>query len=476
MIRRRRRSSQASWRGGRIGPIGAAAITTVLLAVVFYFAFGGTLPWHHDYLIKGVFRSGLQLQSRSPVRIAGVNVGHVSQVQRGPGSTAIVTMAIDKNALPLHRDATLKIRPRLFLEGNFFVEVQPGTPTAGDLHEGDTIPLAQTANPVQLDEVLTSLQSSTRSNLRSVVRALADSMDQGGAPALHRLVPQMPPALIDTAQVMQAAQGQAPGDLRRFIDDGERTAGTLAARDSDLAGLVTGLDRTASTLAARTGAVSASIGSLNDVVTHAPPTLTALNGLFPTARTFVDEARPGIRALPTTLRLANPLLSQLDGLISKPELPALVSQLRPALRSLSVLEPELRTLLGRVRPVTECLRVNGIPTLKKPVDDGPLSTGQPVYRDLLDSFVGLASASQNFEGDGFAVRYHAGFGNQTVTSGKVPSIGEPIVGTTSEPIIGSRPRYTGVRPPFRPDVPCVGQPLPDLTAQTGPAPQQGASK
>ena len=40
------------------------------------------------------------------------------------------------------------------------------------------------------------------------------------------------------------------------------------------------------------------------------------------------------------------------------------------------------------------------------------------------------------------------------------------------PILGSRPRWTGVRPPFRPDVPCVSQRAPDLRAATGPAPQQ----
>jgi hypothetical protein len=59
-----------------------------------------------------------------------------------------------------------------------------------------------------------------------------------------------------------------------------------------------------------------------------------------------------------------------------------------------------------------------------------------------------------------------------VTLGSAPSVGEPIVGLTSEPIQGSRPRYTAKRPPLRPDVPCLSQELPNLTAETGPAPQQ----
>jgi hypothetical protein len=122
--------------------------------------------------------------------------------------------------------------------------------------------------------------------------------------------------------------------------------------------------------------------------------------------------------------------------------------------------------------VTECVRTDALPTLKKPVVDPPLSTGQPVYRDLADVFVGLASASQDFNGNGPAVRYHAGFGDQVVTTGKAPSLGEPLVGLTSEPLLGSRPRYTGHEPPFRADVPCATQQPPNLDAETGPAPRQ----
>jgi ABC-type transporter Mla subunit MlaD len=140
-----------------INPFVAAFATIVVIVIATYLAFGGRVPWQHDYEIKAMVRSANELQNRSPVRIAGVNVGKVKTVERGPGNTAIVTMAIDESALPIHRDATLKIRPRLFLEGNFFVDLAPGTPSAPDLPEGGTIPLAQTAEPVQLDQILTTL-------------------------------------------------------------------------------------------------------------------------------------------------------------------------------------------------------------------------------------------------------------------------------------------------------------------------------
>ena len=42
-------------------------------------------------------------------------------------------MEIDEEGLPIHRDATLKIRPRIFLEGNFFVDLRPGSPSAPEV-------------------------------------------------------------------------------------------------------------------------------------------------------------------------------------------------------------------------------------------------------------------------------------------------------------------------------------------------------
>ena len=41
-------------------------------------------------------------------------------------------MEIEDKGLPIHKDATLKIRPRIFLEGNFFVDLSPARRGADD--------------------------------------------------------------------------------------------------------------------------------------------------------------------------------------------------------------------------------------------------------------------------------------------------------------------------------------------------------
>jgi ABC-type transporter Mla subunit MlaD len=152
--------------------IGLACLA-VLLPLLYL---GATLhvPFTHGFRLAAVFESANSLRQGSPVRIAGVNVGKVVRVEpEGDAAAARVVMEIDDQGLPIHADATAKIRPRIFLEGNFFVDLRPGTPGAPVLHDGDTLRISQTAAPVQLDEVLTALQSDTRQDLKDVLAAVA---------------------------------------------------------------------------------------------------------------------------------------------------------------------------------------------------------------------------------------------------------------------------------------------------------------
>ncbi|HEX8074619.1 MAG TPA: MlaD family protein [Thermoleophilaceae bacterium] len=460
---------RARGRRGRLSTFQAGALAIFVAVAVTYIAFGGSFPWESPYELKAVVTSGNELHSRTPVRIAGVDVGTVADVQRGPGGTAVVTMELTDKALPIHADATLKVRPRIFLEGNFFVDLRPGSPAAPTVDSGHTVPIGQTSVPVQLDQVLSALQRGTRDNLSGVLRDLGTALDDGGAEAVHDSLAHWAPAFRQGAIAAEAVRGRDLHDLSRLIADADRTTRALSSRQAELADLVSGLDLTVEALASRRERLEASLPELAGVVREAGPAFVALNGLFPTARAFVREARPGLRAAPATLRLANPLLGQLQGLLGPAELPALIRTGDPAIRSLARLQPHLRQLMAGLNPVVECARRNVLPTLKTPLEDPPLTTGDPPYAELFHGWVGLASAYQNFDGDGYAVRYHAGFGDQTVTTGQVAGLSEPLVGLTQEPLLGSRPKNPGKLPPIRDDVPCVTQQRPNLNAQTGPA-------
>ena len=55
-------------------------------------------------------------------------VEHLTDEDGNGLDAAVVTMKIKEDAQPIREDATMQLRPRLFLEGNLFVDVQPGQP------------------------------------------------------------------------------------------------------------------------------------------------------------------------------------------------------------------------------------------------------------------------------------------------------------------------------------------------------------
>ena len=114
------------------------------------------------------------------MRIAGVEVGKVSKVEpAGDDSPAtVVTMKLKDEALPIHEDAQLKIRPRIFLEGNFFVDLRPGTPSARRASTPATRSRpTQTTAPVQLDQVLGTLKSDTPQGPAEAAQGYGDAID-----------------------------------------------------------------------------------------------------------------------------------------------------------------------------------------------------------------------------------------------------------------------------------------------------------
>jgi ABC-type transporter Mla subunit MlaD len=282
------------------------------------------------------------------------------------------------------------------------------------------------------------------------------------------------PAYKGFAVLAQSARGTQPGDLRGTIADTERIVRALNDKRSQLADLITNFNVTAGAFASRSMQLQASLRGLAATLGEAEPALADVSASLPELERFSNQVRPLLRRSPKTLDLAAPLLVQLNALLQAGELPALVRAARPAVSSLRAVEGPLTELLGKVTPVTGCVREHATPVLKSKLDDGAHSTGLPAYKELLDGLVGLASAAQNFDGNGFAVRYNGGYGEQLISTGRLPS-GDRLFGAGAAPLLGSRPRPPAKQPPFRPDVPCASQELPKLDASAAP-PATGARR
>src|SRR5688500_15532812 len=110
-----------------MSPVVVGLIALVLLGIGTYLGFTKDIPLTKGYRVSAVFESATSIRPNSPVRVAGVNVGKVKKVSRYQDTDmALVEMEITEAGLPIHKDATMKIRPRIFLDGNFFVDVSPG--------------------------------------------------------------------------------------------------------------------------------------------------------------------------------------------------------------------------------------------------------------------------------------------------------------------------------------------------------------
>ena len=88
------------------------------------------------------------------IRVAGVRIGDVADVALEDGR-GVVTFEIERKYLPVYKDATILMRPTTGLKDMFF-ELDPGSSGSGEYEEGDTVPVANTAPDVNLDEILSA--------------------------------------------------------------------------------------------------------------------------------------------------------------------------------------------------------------------------------------------------------------------------------------------------------------------------------
>jgi len=271
--------------GPRRSNVFIGSMAAIFAALLLFFGFTKDVPFTHGFLVKAQFESANSIRPNSPVRIAGVEVGKVKSVEGVEGSNAaLLTMELNDSALPLHEDATAKIRPRIFLEGNFFVDLKPGTPSAPKLDSGDTIKISQTASPVQLDEVLTSLQSDSREDLKALLTGLNTALNseptaeedaessplargQTAAESFNDALDDIPAAEQSSAQVFEALLGTEPGrDVARLIRGTANTADELDRYEGELQDLITNLNLTTATFASESTNLRATIRGAEDAI------------------------------------------------------------------------------------------------------------------------------------------------------------------------------------------------------------------
>ncbi len=470
-----------------------AVIFILIFTVGPYLAFTKHVPFTgYGYELSATFSNSANIAKNSPIRVAGVDVGKVIGTERD-GDNTTVTFTVDSSGQPIHDDAFAAIRPRIFLEGNFFIELDPGSPSAPDMDSGDTIPISRTSTAVQIDEVLSALQTPVRADLGRLLEGYGKALNheptaeedltqlpevkgRTGAQALNGALEYGGDAGRYSSQVTNAFLGTQQRDLSRLVSSAGRAFGAFASRQRDLQGLIENFDIFTGALANQSANLSATIHLLAPTlkVTHA--SLVSLNRTLPPLRTYAIEFRPAVAELPGLIAASKPWLAQVRPLLSGREAGGavkLLSESTPALAGAA--QASKQTTLPQLNRLSLCTSKVMVPTANQVIND-QFSTGDPNYREFLYNLVNFAGAAQNFDGNGPFTRAQIGAGPVLVGEenprGNPKTYGDKIAYShTIEEPKGTQPQLGGP-PPHKPEVRCYTNPVPDVNGplgQVGPA-------
>jgi phospholipid/cholesterol/gamma-HCH transport system substrate-binding protein len=464
-------------------------IGIVLIAVFSYLAYTKFAnPFASKYTVHATFSSASGLRPGSLVRIAGINVGTVTGIATVPGckqsagktcQAADVTMTVSDQGLPLHQNATFDIRPRIFLEGNFFVDVHPGTPESPVVSSGHTFPVNQGTEPVQLDQVLTSLQANTRANLQLLLKEYGGAVKQSGQ-SYNRSIKFWLPAYEYSAIVAHDALGIQPHDLSNWIDKQGTVSGAFDAHPQNLQNLITDFNTTANSFAVQQSNLQQAVAELPRTLAAATPAFNALNNAFPPLRALARALIPGVQTASPMISASLPFITQLRLLVRPSELEGLTHDLSPTIPALAKLTHDTIPLMKNgVRPAASCVANKIYPWSQLSITDPNFnaSNGFPprkAYVEAVDYLPGLAGESRVFDANGPYIRILGNGGTFTY------SLQPGLFGQSLTKIVGTQPSIQdangGHRPPLEETVPCeTQQTITDLNTPVKAPPTQVAT-
>jgi phospholipid/cholesterol/gamma-HCH transport system substrate-binding protein len=326
----------------------AFAASCIGLLLFLWISFGGTTSLGpKGYEISAEFDQAENLGSQSDVRISGVNVGKVISVglDRHTGRTRAV-MEIDPQFAPRPANTRAILRQKTLL-GETYVELSPASRRAGELPDHGALPRGQVAPTVQLDQILSTFDPTTRKAFETWMQQQGTALT-GRGQDLNAALAELYPFATNVDSVL-AVLNRDSAATSTLLRDGGQVFSSIARSPAVLQQLVDNGNAAFSATAAQAGALAA--------------TIKAFPGFLVAQRQTIDRVR---RFAVTT----KPLVDELH--------PAAV-QLTPALRSLAVLAPQLGSLFVNEGPLTHVSRA-GIPALERFLDDSvPLLTRAKPY-------------------------------------------------------------------------------------------------
>lgn len=346
--------------------------------------------------VKAEFAAANQVSNRTVVRVNGVEVGRVSKVQAGadPRRASLVTMRLTNDDVVLHSDAAAQIRWRTLFGGLMYIELNPGSASAPKLGNRP-IPVAQTSNQVEFDQVLQPYDGATDDHQRTVLKELrAVLSDPAGTQRTLRTLP----ALTTVEQGVNPYLGRDSDDLGKLVASASKTVKGLG----DTAGLKTLVSGGAQT----TGALAHQRNNLGRFIDDSPPSLDSTYTTMRRVRTtlvhldaLAADLRPGARALDPAARAATPTFRHADAVLR--QVRPLVRDAGPAFDSLHRAGASGTPLMKGLDPTLNRLDSELLPYLRKRDNETHLK----LYETIGPFWSALAMSAAEFDSEGHRIRF-----------------------------------------------------------------------
>jgi virulence factor Mce-like protein len=296
------------------------AFSCVGLLLFLWLSFGGTIPLaSQGYRVKLSFPYAQQVAQQADVRIAGVTVGKVVDKALDPqGNRTIVTIELQRQFAPIHRDARAILRQKTIL-GETYISLSPGSPNAPILPDGGLLPRNQVEQAVQLDQIFGAFDPQTRRAFQVWQQELAKAI-QNNDQNLNDVFGNLPSFIADAGDVLKVLYVEHAAVVRLFQNGGTVFA-ALSQDPAALRNLITAGETTFHTTAQQQAALAETF--------H----------VFPT---FLNESKATMIRLQTFSLNTDPLIK---------ELIPVANNLSPTLRSVDQLAPDLRRFFIKLGPL-----------------------------------------------------------------------------------------------------------------------------
>lgn len=283
------------------------------------------------------------------VRVAGVEVGRIADVQIEDGRAVVSLEMKPEYKNLIRRDASALLRPKTALK-DMFVEVDPGR--AKPVPDGGRITVANSLPDINPDEIYSALDADTRPYLKLLVAGAGKGLDKRGDD-LREVFRRLEPIHRDLARVTRATAHRR-GALKELIHDYGLLMTEVGSHPQEIRRLVTASRSVFDVLANEDTQISESVARLPGSLRASERALANVREFAPVLRSSLESLRPPIRKLDETNAAVIPFLRQTEPVI-RTEIRPFVRTARPwtndlrlAARDTAKATPDLKTSFGEL--------------------------------------------------------------------------------------------------------------------------------